>query len=115
MPRATSACRGTTSSRHAPTEVLTGGEGEQPKVLATYDDLHVTEGLHARLDIASTSLITSTTAGQFEARALSSAGRMSSGRSTRMPTQPMASATLAKFTSRLKCHISVARPRCWPL
>src|SRR5262249_26982810 len=71
-------------------------------------------GLHARFAIASTSLITSTTAGEFDARALSSADRMSSGRSTRIPTQPIASATFAKFTSWLKCHISVARPRCWP-
>src|SRR5262249_40594786 len=72
-------------------------------------------GRYARWDMASTSLMTSTTAGLFEARAFSSAGRMSSGRSTRIPTQPIASATRAKFTSWLKCHISFARPRCRPL
>src|SRR5439155_614368 len=94
--------------RHFPQQPVTSTifPSNSPTALPRY------AGRHARLDMASTSLMTSTTAGLLAASALSSADLMSSGRSTRMPTQPMASATFAKFTSWLKCHISFARPRC---
>ena len=75
---------------------LTGAPDEAgfPVYIASRDSWSRSPGDHARFARTFVSLTTSTTAGRPDASALSSAGRIRSGFSTRMPKQPMSSASL---------------------
>ena len=67
-------------------------------------------GAQPRFALAPNSLSTSTTAGRPAASARSRAGRISAGRSTRMPTQPNDSAALARLTLSSKRDVSLTPP-----